>query len=115
MQLTGIRIPDPAIQSIKDVRTLLAQLHEKPKPKKLAQVLMVNEQLQRLPNVQVKETRYTPIHKEKELGRWKVIVEELKKRDLPVLGTMPPSDVEELLRHEMSTSERERLSRQLDG
>lgn len=31
--------------------------------------------------------RVTPIDKEKMVGRWKVIVEELNKRELPVTGT----------------------------
>ena len=39
------------------------------------------------PNVAVYATRRTPIHKEKEIGRWKVIEEELLRRDLPVTGS----------------------------
>ena len=115
MQLTGIRIPDCAVQNIGTVKQLLAALQEKPKPTKLAQVLAVNSQLNKLPNVQLMATRYTPISKEKENGRWKAIVKELKKRDLPVTGMLPPSEVEDMLQSETSLPKRERLLRQLNG
>ena len=115
MQLTGIRIPDCTAQNIRTVKQLLAALQEKPKPKKLAQVLAVNSQLSKLPNVQLMATRYTPISKEKENGRWKAIVKELKERDLPVTGMLPPSEVEDLLQREVSLPKRERLLRQLNG
>ena len=115
MQLTGIRIPDCAIQNIGTVKQLLAALKEKPKATKLAQVLTVNDQLKKLPNVQLMATRYTPISKEKENGRWKVIVKELKERDLPITGTLPPSEIEEMLQSEVSLLKRERLLRQLNG
>ncbi len=59
----------------------------KAKAKKLAD----SEQLQALkadiPNVTVHPNRQTVIHKEKAVGRWKVIEEELMKRDLPVTGS----------------------------
>ena len=115
MQLTGIRIPDCAVQNIGTVKQLLAALQEKPKPTKLAQVLAVNDKLKKLPNVQLMATRYTPISKEKETGRWKVIVRELKERDLPVTGILPPSEVEDMLLNERSPPKRERLLRQLSG
>jgi hypothetical protein len=37
-------------------------------------------------NVEMQGRRRTPIDKEKELGRWKVIEQELRSRDLPVVG-----------------------------
>lgn len=40
-----------------------------------------------LSNVRVFPRRVTPIDKEKMVGRWKVIVRELEKRELPVIGT----------------------------
>ena len=86
MQLTGHRIPDPAIQDISSAKALVGHLVKKPKPRKLAQRLMDNEELLNLPNVKLRDRRWTPIHKEKEVGRWKVIEEELRKRDLPVTG-----------------------------
>jgi len=38
------------------------------------------------PNVMVLTRRETPVDKEKEVGRWKVIERELQARGLPVLG-----------------------------
>jgi hypothetical protein len=86
MQLTGIRIPDPAIADLSSAKALLGRLVRKPKPKKLADRLTVNEHLTSLPNIQIMDRRYTPIDKEKEIGRWKIIEKELIKRDLPVTG-----------------------------
>lgn len=83
--MTGKRIPDPDIESIRDPRALFVHLVKKPKPKKLAENLFANE-VADLPNVQILDRRYSYIHKEKELGRWKVIERELKARGLPVTG-----------------------------
>ena len=96
MQLTGVRMSDPAIQRIHSIKDILEYLHEKPKPKKLAQALEVNKRLRELPNVQLMARRYTPIDQHQELGRWKIIVNELKERDLPITGHQPPSEVEEM-------------------
>ena len=85
MQVTGRRIPDPDIEGIEDSKALLAHLVKKPKPKKLADTLLANE-LVDLPNVEIRDRRYTPIDKEKEVGRWKVIERELRLRGLPVTG-----------------------------
>lgn len=86
MQLTGIRIPDPAIPDLTSAKTLLGHLIRKPKPKKLADRLLGNEELVGLPNLHIRERRYTPIDREKEIGRWKVIEKELIRRNLPVTG-----------------------------
>lgn len=86
MQLTGVRIPDPAVEGIKSGKGLHGFLAKKPKPKKLAQSLMADEALKNLPNVKMMDRRYTPIDKEKEVGRWKVIEEELIRQGLPVTG-----------------------------
>lgn len=85
MQLTGRRLADPDIGSIDDIRALLTHLVKKPKPKKLVETLFANDAVD-LPNVDILERRYTPIDKEKEIGRWKVIERELKARGLPVTG-----------------------------
>ncbi len=87
LQLTGQRIADAALSNIHDVQGLLAVLVAPPKPKQLAEVLRNKGDLAPLPNVKVYNRRVTPIDKEKMVGRWKVIVGELKKRDLPVTGT----------------------------
>lgn len=88
MQLTGIRIPDPEIDSIGTAKALLGHLVKKPKPKKLADNLVSNHRLSDLPNVQIMDHRYTPIDREKEIGRWKLIEKELIRRDLPVTGNV---------------------------
>ena len=88
MQLTGSRVPDHEIEGIKSAKALLGYLVKKPKPKKLADTLLLDDSLVSLPNVQVMERRYTPIDREKEVGRWKVIESELERRKLPVTGSL---------------------------
>lgn len=58
-----------------------------PKAKKLAEEIENKQLFQSLPNVKVFPRRVTPIDKEKMMGRWKVIREELERRGLPVIGT----------------------------
>ena len=86
MQLTGKRISDPIISEIDNAKALIGHLVTKPKPKKLADHLVKKEELVSMPNVELMTRRYTPIDKEKEIGRWKVIEEELERRGLPVTG-----------------------------
>ena len=86
MQLTGARIADPVIGRIKLVADLVDHLSEKPKPKRLAEQLLAQSALANMPNVQILDRRHTPIDKEKEVGRWKIIERELVKRGLPVTG-----------------------------
>ncbi len=86
MQLTGARVPDPTIQHISTVKMLLNHLNTPPKPKKLAEVLSADTRLTSLPNVKMFDRRFTPIDREKEVGRWKVIEKELERRGLPVTG-----------------------------
>ena len=86
MQLTGKRIADPVIALSIDAGALAESLMVKPKPKKLAQLLVTQPNLTSIPNIQIYNRRYTPIDKEKEVGRWKVIEKELGKRGLPITG-----------------------------
>lgn len=86
MQLTGSRIPDPLIHNLSTTKALFAHLVTKPKPRKLAEFLQLKEELKGLPNLQMMDRRYTPIDREKEVGRWKVIERELQRRDLPITG-----------------------------
>ena len=58
----------------------------RPEPKKLADALRLNPELVTLPNVEIMDRRHTPIDKEKEVGRWKIIEQELKRKGLPVTG-----------------------------
>ena len=95
MQLTGKRIPDPEIQTIRNAKGLLACLIKKPKPKKLNEVLSTND-LVNLPNVQLSDRRVSYIDREKEIGRWKVIERELEVRGLPVTGDGLPERGEAL-------------------
>ena len=87
IQLTGVRFPDPVLSRATTVEHIVEHLLEKPKPKKLAEKLISEKELAKLPNVQLFPRRHTPIHKHKEVGRWKVIEEALKKRQLPVTGS----------------------------
>ncbi|ODH50775.1 hypothetical protein GX48_03092 [Paracoccidioides brasiliensis] len=89
-QLTGYRIPDPEIAQITKPVQLVNFLItvSNPKPKKLAEQLLIDKRLTSLPNVKIMGRRYTPIDKEKEIGRWKVIEKELIRRGLPVTGRL---------------------------
>ena len=86
MQLTGTRIPDPDIAQIDTVRALHGHVVRPPPPTKLAQALVLDDRLTSLPNVKIIPRRVTPIDRERELGRWKVIEKELMARGLPVTG-----------------------------
>ena len=59
-----------------------------PKPKNIAETLKMKETLASLPNLKIMDRRETPVDKEKEVGRWKIIEAELKERGLPVLGRL---------------------------
>ncbi|KAL8696869.1 MAG: hypothetical protein Q9224_002576 [Gallowayella concinna] len=120
MQLTGIRISDTAIQSIDSSLTLFRHLIQKPKPKKLAQLLVENRgragkakaykgvpQLANLPNVQILPTKYVPSMAETALGRQKVIEKELDQHGIPVPFR------EEIER--ITAYEEQRLRRQIDA
>jgi len=86
-QLTGNLIPDAKLGAARTAKHLLVVAAKPPKAQKLADLLETQQKLTNLPNVRVRDRRITPIDKETELGRWKVIEEELKKRGLPVTGT----------------------------
>lgn len=86
-QLTGHIIPDAKLLTVRSVGTYLSVLVKPPPPKKLAELIELRGELPNLPNVKVYPRRVTPIDKEKMNGRWKVILQELEKRDLPVVGT----------------------------
>lgn len=65
---------------------LLRILVKPPKPKKLIEELQGRADLQKLANVTVHARKVTSIDKEKMVGRWKIIAEELERRGLPVTG-----------------------------
>jgi hypothetical protein len=86
-QLTGKRVRDPVISSATTVSDIFLALRIKPEPRKLAETSQLKKVNFDLPNVTVHQSRQTPIHKHKEVGRWKVIEEELINRGLPVTGS----------------------------
>lgn len=86
-RLLGRTIPDAITSKSHTVNDLIVQLAVPPPKKSLYELLQSQKSgLQELPNVTIQGRRRTPIDKEKELGRWKVIEKELRDRDLPVVG-----------------------------
>ncbi|KAL9583665.1 MAG: hypothetical protein Q9203_004986 [Teloschistes exilis] len=118
MELTGIRIPDPVIQSINSSDALYNRLIAQPPPKKLAQILIEGRKrkqkvtgnmeqgqgfplLSNLPNVTIHSSKRVPEMAEGALGRQKIIERELDRYGIPV----PFKDVVE----QITASEQERL------
>ncbi|KAI0969449.1 ribosomal subunit 39S-domain-containing protein [Xylaria arbuscula] len=86
-QLTGQRVPDHQLESISTVQTLLHTLKKPSKPATLTQELQKRHpDLLDLPNVTFAPKRVTRGDKEIALGRFKLMQEEFKKRQLPVYG-----------------------------
>ncbi|RJE27358.1 Ribosomal subunit 39S [Aspergillus sclerotialis] len=83
-QLTGQRLSDSLISSATRVKHLVEYLDKKGEqaPKKLAVTLAESSTLQKLPNVKIFKERQTPAHKDREVGRWKLIDAELRERGL---------------------------------
>ncbi|ROW08338.1 hypothetical protein VMCG_03224 [Cytospora schulzeri] len=86
LQLTGHTIPDSKLHAINTTGHLVSHLVKPPPATKVAEAIEQQGELTNLPNVRVHATRRTPVHKHQEVGRWKVIVEELEKRKMPALG-----------------------------
>ncbi|KAK5995315.1 hypothetical protein PT974_03718 [Cladobotryum mycophilum] len=85
-QLTGNLIPDSRLAAANTIKHVLALAAKDPKPLKLVEVLEKRNAFQELSNVKLHNRKIGAIDKEVAVGRWKVIEEELKKRDLPVTG-----------------------------
>ncbi|KAK0744268.1 hypothetical protein B0T21DRAFT_447536 [Apiosordaria backusii] len=102
-KLTGHIIPDGKLVVITTADKLIKELVKAPKAKKLAEEIENKQIFQSLPNVRVFPRRVTPIDKEKMVGRWKVIREELERRGLPVIGTANIDNAVE--RNPISTSD----------
>ena len=90
LKATGIRPSDFLLYSATTLEELRDVFLMKPQPKRLTQQLSVAEQIMSLPNVKISQRRITPIHKEKQVGRWKLIERELLDRGLPVTGHTTP-------------------------
>lgn len=89
LQLTSHRLSDHNLSTSATLADLWSHYAVPTTPAKLAhtkplQKLATNPQT---PNVTVHTRRQTPIDREKNVGRWKVIEEELVQRGLPVTGT----------------------------
>jgi len=61
----------------------------KPTPKKLVETHEFLHVLRSLRNVKIHQERTGPIDKDKAVGRWKVIEQELLERDLPLHRRLP--------------------------
>ncbi|KAF2097891.1 hypothetical protein NA57DRAFT_76691 [Rhizodiscina lignyota] len=87
MQLTGIRISDATINSCSTPQSLLAALTTTPKDIKVVDSLAEDRRLKGLDNVTIYGQRLTAMDKDQQLGRWKVIEQELERRGLPIFGS----------------------------
>ncbi|KAI5360855.1 putative ribosomal protein L50, mitochondria [Septoria linicola] len=87
MQLSGKRLPDIQMNNASTLSDLYEAFKVKEKSKRLHEAPQVEQLAQTLPNVTVHKSRRTPVHKERQIGRWKVIEEELEMRDLPIFGS----------------------------
>ncbi|KAI5285873.1 hypothetical protein KEM52_002242, partial [Ascosphaera acerosa] len=98
-QLSGHLFPDSQLSRLTTLRRVLAHLHaaSRPAPKKLAERLLgasggrKNREerqgvasLASLPNVRVSPRKVSISQRETEVGRWKIIEAELRRRGLPV-------------------------------
>lgn len=86
MQLTGRRLPDLAISNAKTLDGLYNAFKMKVPAKKLYNAEEL-DLLKHTQNVQVLGRRRTVVDREKAVGRWKLIEEELEIRDLPLFGS----------------------------
>ncbi|KAG9724959.1 hypothetical protein KCU78_g20356, partial [Aureobasidium melanogenum] len=83
---TNMQIPDIVMHRATTLKDFQQAILTKPKPKKLAFTLLANEELMANRNIQVRGGRQTPVHKDRAVGRWKLIEEELVNKGLPVFG-----------------------------
>lgn len=84
-QLTGVLIPDHELSEIMSPKHLLELLLRKPAPKTLTKALLTEKKdLGRLPNVFISAKRWTRGDKDRALGRYKMIEEEFKKRNITI-------------------------------
>ncbi|RVX67264.1 hypothetical protein B0A52_09301 [Exophiala mesophila] len=110
--LSGHRVPDPVVgemwkqnRTLSELVTLLTKHYRRARKQVTADIINERQQQASLAqestnvevvdkrrlqplgaNVVVHPRRETPVDKEKEVGRWKVIVKELEKRQLPIPG-----------------------------
>lgn len=85
-RITGRTVPDHIIHNAPTIAAFHMALIKPQKPPKLFETLSKDSQLTKLPNVTLAGRRQTPIDKEMQVGRWKLIEAELQRRNLPVTG-----------------------------
>lgn len=92
-QTTGVLVPDARLGAARTIKHILTLAIKKPTPPKLATLLEERGVFQELPNFKLHSRKLGPVDREIAVGRWKVIEEELQKRNLPVTGTagLPPN------------------------
>ncbi|EME77386.1 uncharacterized protein MYCFIDRAFT_83316 [Pseudocercospora fijiensis CIRAD86] len=102
IRFTGKRVPDQIISKARTAEDIFRAVQAKEPPKKLKDDPRVQElgASEKLPNVKVYSQKRTSVHKEMDIGRWKVIEDELKLRNLPVFGTNFPYAKEGVRMHE---------------
>ncbi|KAG5944338.1 hypothetical protein E4U59_007319 [Claviceps monticola] len=86
-QTTGVLVSDARLGAARTIKHILTLAVKKPTPPKLATLLEERGIFQELPNFKLHSRKIGPIDREIAVGRWKVIEEELQKRNLPVTGT----------------------------
>lgn len=87
-QLSGRLTPDSKLAAARTIKHVLAIATQADKPPKLAEILETQSELPKIPNVTLHDRKVGPIDKERAVGRWKIIEEELQKRGLPVSGSV---------------------------
>lgn len=90
-QLTGQRVHDHKLGPTASMAIFLQHLRKAPKPRTLAQELEeqkpeIQARLAALPNLKMHKKRQTRGDKDKAVGRFKLIEEEFRRRDLPEQG-----------------------------
>ncbi|KAG6067159.1 hypothetical protein E4U32_004535 [Claviceps aff. humidiphila group G2b] len=99
-QTTGVLVSDARLGAARKIKHILTLAVKKPTPPKLATLLEERGLFQEMSNVTLHSRRLGPIDREIAVGRWKVIEEELLKRNLPVTGTAGLSSNKERQRME---------------
>ncbi|KAI5198517.1 dihydroxy-acid and 6-phosphogluconate dehydratase [Aureobasidium subglaciale] len=84
--LVKMNIPDIVMHRATTLKDFQQAIFTKPKPKKLSFALLANDELMANSNLQVRGGRQTAVHKDRNVGRWKLIEKELMNRGLPVFG-----------------------------
>lgn len=99
-QLSGQRIPDSDFGGVTNASSILSVVQQPPKAQTLVQEIEVRRpELLSIPNITFAAKRVTRGDKDKSVGRFKVIEEEFRKRDLPLKGHGFAERNKEMLRH----------------